>query len=290
MRLFLSLIFVFCALHFSSALAAGTLNRDGLTQTFVDEFDSLRNYVEDAKTRKGSGIWRRNFGYTWCAIDDVKNHSLIWNNEEQLYVDPTFAGDSGKPLGLEAASVKDGILHITATKAPADAPYGYKYYSALLTSEPSFSQTYGVFEIRAKLPKGKGLWPAFWLLPISKKWPPEIDVMEVLGDKITEYHTTLHSKASGKHEMKNFPPHATPDLSTEFHTYTVDWGPKEIVFYFDDAEVARAPTPADMHQPFYMLINLAVGGKWPGSPDASTVFPATMEVDWVRVWRREVDE
>lgn len=286
MRRFYSLILCLCSLLTAPAYASNVLDRSGLAPTFTEEFDTLRNYVEDPKTRLGTGIWRRNFGYKWCDIDDVKNHSLIWNEEEQLYVDPSFAGDSGKPLGLEAASVKDGILRITATKAPADAPYGYKYFSGLLTSEPSFSQTYGVFEIRAKLPKGKGLWPAFWLLPVSKKWPPEIDVMEVLGDKITQYHTTLHSKASGKHEMSPFPPHATPDLSADFHTYAVDWGPKEIVFYFDEAEVARSPTPADMHQPFYMLINLAVGGKWPGSPDASTAFPATMEVDWVRAWAR----
>lgn len=261
------------------------LDRSGLTLRFADEFDRLSSYQEDPQTRKGEGVWRRNFGYRWCGVDDAKNHSLIWNGEQQLYVDPSFQADGDHPLGLETTTVRDGVLNITADKAPPATPYGYRYISGLITSEPSFSQTYGLFEIRAKLPKGKGLWPAVWLLPVSKKWPPEIDIMEMLGDRPTRYYTTLHSKASGTHEQSHIPAHEGVDLSADFHTYAVDWGAQEMVFYFDDREVARAPTPEDMHQPFYVLINLAVGGKWPGNPDDSTVFPATLQVDWVRVWQ-----
>lgn len=275
-----------CIASPAQAAVGDALNREGLVATFSDEFDRFDPYIEQGED-KGTGIWRTNFGYRWAALNDVKNHSLIWNNEEQLYVDPSFEGTGNTPLGLSALKVESGVLTITASRAPdIKALSGYHYLSGLITSEPRFTQTYGVFEMRAKLPKGKGLWPAFWLLPASKEWPPEIDVMEVLGDRVTQYHTTLHSKADGKPVMSSIAPHPVPDLSAEFHTYGVEWGEKEIVFYFDDHEIARTPTPADMHQPFYMLANLAVGGKWPGSPDASTVFPAVMQIEWIRAWRR----
>lgn len=268
------------------AAPGDALNRTGLEASFADEFNSF-SWLEESSEGKRPGTWRTNFGYSWTTLDDVKNHSLVWNNELQLYVDPQFRGTGKKPLGLSAISVQNGILSITADRAPNIPELsGYRYISGLITSENSFSQTYGVFEMRAKLPRGQGLWPAFWLLPTSKKWPPEIDVMEVLGQNINQYVTTLHSKVEGKHVMTKIPAHAVPNLSADFHTYGVEWGPKEIVFYFDDREVAREPTPADMHQPFYMLANLAVGGKWPGNPDASTPFPATMQIDWIRAWKR----
>jgi beta-glucanase (GH16 family) len=140
--------------------------------------------------------------------------------------------------------------------------------------------------MRAKLPKGRGLWPAFWLLATDRSWPPEIDVMEVLGHEPSKLYTTLHTAETGTNTRSDIPAHNIPDSSAGFHTYAVEWGPADIVFYFDDKEIARRPTPADMHKPFFMLINLAVGGGWPGSPTASTVFPAVYEIDWVRAYKR----
>jgi len=140
--------------------------------------------------------------------------------------------------------------------------------------------------MRARMPGGRGLWPAFWLLPVDRSWPPEIDVLEILGNDPTTLHTNAHSKASGKHTDA---PSVIrlPDTSAGFHSYAVDWEADEIRWYFDGVEVARVPTPPDMHKPMYMLVNLAVGGHWPGSPDASTSFPAVLAIDWIRAYRRE---
>jgi serralysin len=136
------------------------------------------------------------------------------------------------------------------------------------------------------MPKGRGLWPAFWLLPTDRSWPPEIDVLEFLGNDMTTLHTNAHSKASGKHGDAPVVVRV-PDASAGFHRYAVDWESDQIRWYFDGVEVARAPTPADMHKPMYMLVNLAVGGNWPGSPDASTGFPAMLAINWIRAYRHD---
>ena len=154
----------------------------------------------------------------------------------------------------------------------------YAYMSGVITTQPSFSQTYGYFEMRAKLPRGKGLWPAFWLLPLDQSWPPEIDVMESIGDPSQVYVTT-HSKTT---KAPGFEPKIAPD---EFHTFAVSWDASDVIWYIDGKEVGRHATPADMHKPMFMLANLAVGGNWPGRPDASTRFPATYEIDYIRAYR-----
>jgi beta-glucanase (GH16 family) len=124
-------------------------------------------------------------------------------------------------------------------------------------------------------------------LPKDKSWPPEIDIMEMLGNETTKFYTTLHTKTGEVKTKSDIPAHVVPDLSAGFNTYAADWGPDEIIFYFNDREIARRPTPPDMHKDKYILINLAVGGEWPGSPTAQTPFPAAMEIDWVRAYQRD---
>lgn len=189
-------------------------------------------------------------------------------------------------------SLADNALRITAAPAPQSVrdllPEGYAqdYVSGALTTYP-YAQTYGYFEIEARVPHGRGLWPAFWLLPMDLSWPPEIDVMEVLGQDPGTFHATVHSHAQGHHTMIGVPV-SGPDLSAGFHRYGVDWGPERLRFYFDRKLVFSAPTPADMHKPFYMLVNLAVGGprSWPGAPDATTVFPAHYDIREMLAWQR----
>ncbi len=272
----------------TSAYAAdgAPVARSGLIKTFDDEFDRFSWFAEGDTPTKGGGTWRTNFGAKWCPVDDIKNHSLIWNHEKEVYVDPGFRGSSPQSLNLNPFSVSGGVLHITANRTDNPALGGYQFTSGLISSEPSFAQTYGLFEMRARLPAGRGYWPAFWLMPADKSWPPEIDIMEILGHEPGKLYTTLHTKETGKHTKSDIPPHDIPDSSADYHTYALDWGPQEMVFYFDDKEIARRPTPADMNKPFYILINLAVGGDWPGNPDAATPLPGTMDVDWVRVWQR----
>jgi beta-glucanase (GH16 family) len=143
---------------------------------------------------------------------------------------------------------------------------------------------YGYFEISAKMPRGAGLWPAFWLLPENGTWPPEIDVVEQIGIPTT-IHQTIHYVSGGERAAKGTPI-TVADTTAGFHTYAVDWEPATITIYFDGHPTSSWPTPPDMKQPMYILINLAVGGasSWPGPPDSSTAFPANMFIDYVRAF------
>ena len=263
------------------------LDRIGLVKTFGDEFDSFSWDSEKANgVPEQRGTWRTNFGYrSPVALD---SRTLIDNNELEVYSDPGFRGTSDKSFGIDPFRVSNGVLEISAAPAPEEIRpliWNRRYTSGLITTHNSFSQRYGVFEMRARLPKGRGLWPAFWLLLPSGAWPPEIDVFEVLGDETTTLHTSWHTLETGSHTTETIAT-PVPDLSADFHTFTFEWDKDEIAWYFDGAEVARRPTPRDMHRPMYVLANLAVGGGWPKEPDASTRFPAIFAIDWIRVYRR----
>ncbi|MGU3537531.1 family 16 glycosylhydrolase [Methylobacterium sp. A54F] len=216
--------------------------------------------------------------------------TMPYNQEQQFYVRADAAAAAGLPNPF---SVADGVLTIRA--APADPALGASlggqaYTSGLINTFHDFSQTYGYFEMRAELPAGQGIWPAFWLLPTDGSWPPEIDVMEVLGDAPGTLYTTVHSEASGavafpdgRYQSQGIT--QVGDTSDGFHTYGVDWQPDSLTWYFDGREVYRTATPADLDGPMYMIANLAVGGTWPGSPDATTPFPAEMRIDYLRAYR-----
>jgi beta-glucanase (GH16 family) len=240
-----------------------------LTLTFADDFNSFRPW------RQGKGVWRTTFR-DGKGSDDFDLRTLKWNKELELYVDPDFRG-----LGLDPFATRDGVLEITAQAArPQDAGKlgAFRYTSGLITTQPSFSQTYGYFEMRAKLPRGKGVWPAFWLLPLDLDWPPEIDVMESIGDP-SKVYVTAHSK-TGKAEGTEVP--VTPD---DFHVYAVAWDAEQLAWFVDGREVKRSPTPPDMHKPMYLLANVALGGDWAGAPDATTPFPARLRIDYIRAYR-----
>jgi beta-glucanase (GH16 family) len=263
------------------------LDRTGLVQTFADEFDTFSWDSEGAKTApEQQGTWRTNFGFgPPTALD---SRTLVSNKELEVYADSAFRGTSDAPLGANPFRVVDGVLEITATPAP-DGMHSHiwnrRYISGLITTRHSFSQQYGVFEMRARVPKGRGLWPAFWLLLPNGAWPPEIDILEILGDRTTTLNTSWHSLETGTQTTETIETNV-PDLSEGFHTFALEWDKNEIKWFFDGVAVARKSTPADMHQPMYLLANLAVGGGWPGDPDASTRFPAVFAIDWIRVYRR----
>jgi beta-glucanase (GH16 family) len=246
--------------------------------TFADEFDSFRPF------RGGHGVWRTTFREGPVDDDDLNVRTLKGNKELQLYVDPDMRGRGnrgGRPLGLNPFAERGGRLEIAARPAPRGLERqldGYKYVSGLITTQPSFRQTYGYFEMRAKLPRGKGVWPAFWLLPADLSWPPEIDVMESVGDP-SKVYVTLHSKAAQSHGTEV---QVTPD---DFHTFSVSWSQDAVIWFVDGREVKREPTPADMHKPMYLLANVALGGDWAGAPDHTTPFPARMEIDYIRAYR-----
>jgi len=272
-----------------TATARVNLDPSGFIPTFSDEFTEFSWYVEGVPGRRsGGGVWRTNFGYQ--GPNGLGSRTLKNNGDLEIYVDPGFRGTSSNPLGLNPFRINNGVLEIIADRA-ADAIkpqiWNYPYTSGLITTKFSFAQLYGIFEIRARMPKGRGLWPCFWLLPVDGSWPPEIDVLEILGHETTKLYSTVHTKASGTHTSSGIAVQV-PDTSTGFHNYAVDWEEDKVTWYFDEAEIGSVQTPADMHKAMYILANLGVGGSgsWSGSPDASTYFPAIYAIDWIHVYRR----
>ncbi len=194
-----------------------------------------------------------------------------------------------------------GHLAITAKRETyASRTASCAYTSARMKTQGTFSTTYGRIEARIRLPAGRGLWPAFWALGDdieSAGWPGsgEIDVMESLGDDPSTVYGSIHGPQAGQARGYGISSayHAATSLADGFHTYRVSWSPSALVFSVDGQAYAKR-TPAQLsgaqrwvfNKPFFLMLNLAVGGSWPGSPDAATRFPATMLVDWVRVYSR----
>jgi beta-glucanase (GH16 family) len=212
------------------------------------------------------------------------------NNELEYYTSST------------SNSALDGNGHLVIT-ARRENPGGFgcwygscQYTSARLLTSGRFAQAYGRFEARIKLPRGQGIWPAFWMLGNdigTVGWPTsgEIDIMENVGFEPGTVHGTLHGPGySGSGGVGA--PYTLPggqQFANDFHTFTVDWAPDSITWYVDGQQYSRK-TPADIRgnrwvfdHPFFIIMNVAVGGFWPGNPDGSTVFPQQMVVDYVRV-------
>lgn len=230
-----------------------------------------------------------------------------WGNDELQYY--TREPDN--------AFVREGMLYIRALR---ESHLGCGYTSARLKTRkrdggPLFSKKYGKFEFRAKLPVGKGVWPALWMLPQTERYggwaaSGEIDVMEARGQEPNKVLGTIHYGSrwpANAHAGKDY---VLPDGGSiaDFHLYTLEWEPGEIRWYVDGRIYATQsfwwssssaegekeqnpkgesdlnPWPAPFDQPFYLVMNVAVGGKFLGNPDKTTAFPAEMIVDYVRVY------
>jgi beta-glucanase (GH16 family) len=172
---------------------------------------------------------------------------------------------------------------------------GRAYTSGRITTATSFSQAYGLFEARIKIPPGQGMWPAFWMLGNnigSVGWPNcgEIDTMENIGREPSTVHGTIHGP--GGYSIGNGYTLPTGKFSDNFHVFALQWSqtPAQIQFLVD-GNVYETVTPSStgaggwvFNRPFFIILNLAIGGSWPGNPDSSTPFPARMLVDYVRVY------
>lgn len=220
----------------------------------------------------------------------------------------------------ENALVRDGQLHLRAIK---ESWQGCGYTSARLKTRRRdggqlFAQTFGRFEIRARCPVGQGLWPAIWMLPQDDRYGTwaasgEIDILEVRGQRPDEVVGTLHYGGRWPANVHSGTTWKLPDGGRidEFHVYALEWEPGVMRWSVDGREYARQshwwstsgveggrgrrptresdlnPWPAPFDQPFYLILNLAVGGQFAGKPDATTVFPAEFVVDYVRIYERE---
>lgn len=245
-----------------------------------------------------------------AQCDRIPNCRLVWSDEfEGSAVDSAkweFQSGDGTAEGIPGwgnhelqwyqaanASVANGLLTIQARQ---QAVGGKAYTSARLLSLGRGDFRYGRFEMRARLPVGQGMWPAFWMLPSDSAYgvwaaSGEIDIMESIGS--STIHGTIHYGGTFPDNTYSGGTTILSGSPTDFHTYAVEWEPGEIRWYLDGQLFSTktqwfsstAPFPAPFDQNFHLLLNLAVGGNFPGSPDASTVFPQNFVIDYVRVYQ-----
>ena len=227
--------------------------------------------------------------------------TLPGTGELELYVDSAYVpapggtdkdghadapAGSAPPLGYSPFLVRNGCLEITAIPVPSalrsrvDRPY----LSGLISTEWSFTQRYGYFEMRAQLPPGRGLWPAFWMVSKTAAEHVEIDVFEAVGEGDTIYHSIHNSPARGKSVHLKYA--LGFDYAAALHDYGVLWTPDEVVFFVDGVETDRADgAPLRDAPPMYLIACIALGGTWPGTPPATTRFPATLRIDHIRAYQ-----
>ena len=206
-----------------------------------------------------------------------------WGNNELQYY-------TNRPENIK---VENGVLKITARR---EQYMGEAFTSARIITKGKFETKYGRIEARIKLPRGKGLWPAFWMLGSNSDtaiWPQcgEIDIMEYLGSSPTKVFGTVHGPgySGGNAITKTY---ALPNsrFDTDFHVFGVEWDENYINFYVDDV-LYNQITPSEVtgdwvfNNPFYIILNMAVGGNYPGAPNSETPFPQEMLVDYVRVYQ-----
>ncbi len=192
-------------------------------------------------------------------------------------------------------SMDNGIVRLSADKY-GQVQHGrvIPYTSGMLSTgagpdgSPSrFTALYGYFEARVRVPAGRGLWPAFWMLSPAQR-PPEIDIMEVLSKDPTRVHLHYHYVDGSGVTQDYGAAWNDGDFSAGWHTFGVDWGPAAIIWYVDGTERNRYVGNYVAAEPLYLILNLQVGGKnsWPGPADATTVFPAYYDIDYVRAWQQ----
>lgn len=264
--------------------------------TWSDEFDGIKIDRTKWAFEKGNDLY----------VPEAAMAVAGWGNgEEEYYTD-----------NLRNAFVEDGMLHIRAIREDGG---NIRFTSARLTTKGLFQQKFGRFEFRARLPVGKGVWPALWLLPADNHYggwasSGEIDVMELRGAEPEKVLGTIHFGAhwpANAQDSTTFPLRAGQSAS-DFHVYAVEWDASAIRFFFDEHCYAtktkwwsssktnaqhqgvppkdaseRNPFPAPFDQPFNVIMNVAVGGQFGGPSDRETKFPAEMVIDYVRVYTKK---
>ena len=228
----------------------------GWKLVFSDEFEGDK--LNEAK-------W--NTCYPWVEADggctNSGNHELEWYQPDEVFVE-------------------NSLLRLRAQRRSLKT--GFPYTSGMVTTHGKFAFQYGYIEARLKVPAGKGMWPALWILPEDGHWPPEVDVLEILGHDTKQVYTTQHYTLQGSDHQSRGSSYSGPDFAADFHTFALLWEPRALTWYVDGVErfFVEENIP---DEPFYLLANLAVGGDWPGSPDEATPFPGFYEIDYIRIFQ-----
>jgi beta-glucanase (GH16 family) len=282
-------------LGFTAAVTDGQLDLG-----FVDKVGRAKvNAIEVAFLRRSTAARR----LVWSDEFNGPEHSPVDSGRWRHETGGAWGeGELQSYTARTANSYQDGrgrlVIAARAERFRGADSITRDYTSARISTKDSYSFRYGMVEARLQTPVGKGIWPAFWALGIDidrSGWPDcgEIDVMENLGQEPRKAFGTIHGPRSGGGQADYDPGrtmvHPSP-LSREFHTYGVQWLPGSIQFYFDGrpyGAIAATDLPARSRwvfdHPFFLILNVAVGGRWAGSPDASTTFPQPLVVDYVRV-------
>ena len=202
----------------------------------------------------------------WTPADAAykKNNELQYYTPEDVYV-------------------RDGHLTLRSQRRRMEKRF---FTSGLVDTKGKFSLTSGRVEVRARLPKGQGIWPAHWMMPADGSWPPEIDIAELLGHFPDKVHMTHHFRMPDGSARKHGEVFRGPDFSKDFHVFAVEWERDEIRWYIDRQLrfKSRDNVPS---APMQIILNTAVGGDWPGEPTSKTVFPQHHDIDYVRVYTRD---
>ena len=249
-----------------------TLDLTGFKLTFDDEFNAFSsNGPSNPDDPSHTGTWDTTLSYGERKLND----------EVEMYSDPT--------VGVNPFSVANGYLDIHAAPSlDLSQTYGAPYTSGVITTNHSFSQLYGYFEMRAELPQGTGMWPAFWMLPQQHVWPPELDPLEAFGASGPDGDGGAYSFHNGQVEtgggQGQWNDTNGANLYTQFNTFGVDWEPDTLTFYFNGVAYQTIATPAGFDQPMYLLANLAVGGHWAGAPIGES---ADMLIDYIRAYSKD---
>ena len=214
-------------------------------------------------------------------FSDGKIDTAKWNIGDRN----TVNYDGGEnTYDVSNAFNENNALFIRAVPGSVNKDGTRKYVSSRVTTKGKFSFQYGKIEVRARLPGTKGVWPAIWLLPTDGSWPPEIDIMELVGDEPRTVYMTQHygTRANRKQKQGTY---KGPDFTQDFHTFSVEWDANSIRWLVDGEEQHKSTTDVPT-KPMYLIINTSIGGEWPGNPDASSVFPNYLIVDYVKVYRK----
>jgi beta-glucanase (GH16 family) len=250
-----------------------------------------------------TGIW-----LTIHLISPAQNYELVWSDEfnysglpdPDIWTCETGGGGWGNnelqyyTNRLENAEVRDSILVITARKES----YGGRDYTSarIMTYHNNLYWKYGKVEARIRLPYGQGMWPAFWMLGksfFSAGWPKcgEIDIMEMIGGDGREntVRGTVHWDNNGSYASYGKSVSLSSGIFADtFHIFSIEWDAEKILWRMDGTQFnvidITGAGLSEFHEEFFIILNLAVGGNWPGSPDSTTVFPQELQVDYVRVY------
>ncbi len=230
-------------------------------------------------------VWEDHFHDSALNLNDWQpsEQGLNYNNEDQAYTNANVTIEDSAGNGILVLTAKSG--HWEGPSGRADNPtenVTREYTSGEANTKQSW--TYGKFEARARVPKTQGVLSAVWMTPADAGWPPEIDIMEILGHDPATVYFTNHYGTSQNHQMKSS--HYTgSDFSNDYHIYTLEWEPGILRWYVDGVKYfeSRSGVPGE---PFILRLSLPVGPDWEEDPDDTSEFPQRFEIDWVRVYQR----